>query len=172
TGDGDGDTSGDGDGDNTGTGGKAGDGDGDTPPTDHFSLSQSGSLYIFTSDNVSMTVDPSDGGRVISFLVEGHETLAQVGAGQYGSVFWPSPQSSWGDWPPVEEFDSDPYAVAVAGDALTLTSAEAMDLVVKKTYAPTHTSSGTPAIAVTYVMENTGDSAQNLAPWEISRVSS
>ena len=34
-------------------------------------------------------------------------------AGNYGSTFWPSPQTAWG-WPPLAEIDHGPYRAELA----------------------------------------------------------
>ncbi len=159
----------------TGTGGEIG--SGGAPPAPTYTLSGVGGSYTYSVGTSSMTIDPNDGGRVTSFLVEGHETLVQSGgeASQYGSVFWPSPQSLYPDpdnWPPPPEIDSGAYQAVTDGDQLTLTSAEApsVGLQVIKTFAPTHTPGGTPAISVTYTMTNRGTLDVAVAGWEISRV--
>ena len=42
--------------------------------------------------------------------------------GNYGSTFWPSPQTAWG-WPPVAEIDHGPYRVEVEPAAIVMRSA-------------------------------------------------
>lgn len=154
-----------------GTGG-ADPGTGGAPPEPTYTLTESGGVYTYSVGDSSMTIDPSRGGRVTSFVVAAEETLVQSGATtQDGSVFWPSPQTLF-NWPPPPEIDSGTYAAAVSTDELTLTSANAatLGLTVTKVFAPTHSASGRPAISVTYTMTNTGASALAVAGWEISRV--
>lgn len=159
-----------------GTGGDVG--VGGSPPVPTYTLSEGSGLYTYSVGDSSMTINPADGGRVTSFIIEGHETLMQpvVPADpdiHDGSVFWPSPQTLF-DWPPPPEIDSDAYTVLVSEDQLTLTSpnAASLGLTVTKIFAPTYSTSGVPAISITYTMTNTGASALDVAGWEISRVAS
>src|SRR5690606_28749984 len=88
-----------------------------------------------------------------------------------GSVFWPSPQTLF-DWPPPVEIDSSAYTAEVMGDELTLTSpnSASLGLRVTKLFVPTHSTSGVPAISITYTLANTGDASLDVAGWEVSRV--
>jgi hypothetical protein len=43
-------------------------------------------------------------------------------AGNYGSTFWPSPQTAWG-WPPVAEIDHAPYRASSKAAAIVMRSA-------------------------------------------------
>ena len=154
-------------------------GSGGSPPVPTYTLSEAGGFYTYSVGDSSMTINPADGGRVTSFIAQGHETLVQPGgsAAEDGSVFWPSPQSLFplpDNWPPPPEIDSDPYTVLVSDDQLTLTSpnSAALGLTVTKLFAPAHSVSGVPAISITYTMTNTGASALDVAGWEISRVAS
>lgn len=154
------------------TGGDSG--TGGAPPEPTYALTETGGVYTYAVGDSSMTIDPSDGGRVTSFVVAQNETLVQENdASQYGSVFWPSPQSLFpGSWPPPPEIDSGTYTVEVSDDQLTLTSAPAasVGLTIKKVFTPTHSASGHPAISVAYTMTNTSASAVGVSGWEISRV--
>jgi len=55
-------------------------------------------------------------GRITSFLVDGRNFLTddKVDSLNWGSTFWPSPQSDW-DWPPPAAIDNEPYTVTLEG---------------------------------------------------------
>lgn len=141
---------------------------------DEFSISESAGVYTLVHGGVTMVVDPGNGGRITSFGVDGVETLVQEGAAaQYGSTFWPSPQT-W-EWPPsssIAEIDSQPYSVAEGAQSLVLTSAADNHLgaVVTKTFAAAQGTSGALGISVTYTIENASEQSFGAAPWEVSRV--
>ena len=157
-GDGDGEPAGDGDGDPTGDG----DGDGDMG-----SVTEDGSLYTISVDQFEMVVDAAAGARIVSFEIDGYETLVQMGAAsQYGSTFWPSPQS-WG-WPPSMAVDTGPYVATLGDNSVSMVSADdfGFNIVVTKTFTPVPGE----GIRVTYAMENIAGFDQNLAGWEITRL--
>src|SRR5882757_3732250 len=64
--------------------------------------------------NQSMDIDAHLGGRITSFLVDGRNFLTddKVDSLNWGSTFWPSPQSDW-DWPPPAAIDNEPYTVTL-----------------------------------------------------------
>ena len=39
----------------------------------------------------------------------------------FGSTFWPAPQSEW-NWPPIATYDSKPYTAVVQGNSVKLTA--------------------------------------------------
>lgn len=126
--------------------------------------------YRLTSGDVSLDVDPQVGARVVALSLGGQNwlTSSQANAINYGSTFWPSPQSDW-SWPPPPEIDNLPYAASAAGGALSFTGTPgaALSLAVDKTIAPAGAGG---AIAVSYTIRNTGASARMVAPWEVTRV--
>ncbi len=67
------------------------------------------------NERLSITIDPSVGGRVSSLRYKDRQLLFSREAAQssnnWGSTFWLSPQSLWG-WPPIEAHDSSPYQVS------------------------------------------------------------
>jgi hypothetical protein len=121
-------------------------------------------------DDVSFEVDAATGGRVTGLYLGGRNLLTgpEVDAGNYGSTFWTSPQSSWG-WPPVPEIDHGPYAATVEADGFGMRSAvsAALGVDVEKRFAA---DSGRGAIVLDVRVRNRGAAPVALAPWQISRV--
>ncbi|MET0387190.1 MAG: hypothetical protein ABW321_14575 [Polyangiales bacterium] len=127
-------------------------------------------LYVLAAGGLELVVDPKLGGRVVRFALDGQNVLtgAEVDSTNWGSTFWPSPQTSW-NWPPVPELDSQPYKVEIVGDTLSLTSEPGMRARVRvsKRFRVLPAASG---VEVTYTLENTDSMPASWAPWEISRV--
>ena len=66
---------------------------------------------ILTVGDVSMTIDVSAGGKILSYKYGDKEIISQSPMREaFGSTFWTSPQKEW-NWPPVNEFDKMPYTV-------------------------------------------------------------
>ena len=66
---------------------------------------------ILTVGDVSMTIDVSAGGKILSYKYGDKEIISQSPMREaFGSTFWTSPQKEW-NWPPVNEFDKMPYIV-------------------------------------------------------------
>ncbi|ORX78494.1 hypothetical protein BCR32DRAFT_328527 [Anaeromyces robustus] len=126
--------------------------------------------YTITLGDVSMTVDAAHGGRILSFKLGEDEALNQYdpeNPNSYGSTFWTSPQSEW-NWPPVEEYDSKPFAAEVLGDTLALIGQKSsFGYSIRKNFT---TDAKDGAIVVTYSILNESDEVRKVAPWEISRV--
>jgi hypothetical protein len=124
--------------------------------------------------DVTMTVNPAKGGKIMSLTYKGKEIISQLTAPEsFGSTFWTSPQKEW-YWPPVKEFDKMPYTVmeTPSGDSqqgFTLISevSEKLKYRVRKTFA---TDEQHNAIVVTYSIVNESDETRQVAPWEITRV--
>jgi len=81
------------------------------------------SSYIINSGNKNMTIDPKKGGRIASFKLGNYEFLAgkDIEPDNYGSTFWPSPQSNW-NWPPPAVLDHEPYQVENKDKSIKVTS--------------------------------------------------
>ena len=57
--------------------------------------------YQLKSGNLSMTVDASKGGKILSLKYNDSEVISQLRWPEsFGSTFWTSPQKEW-NWPPV-----------------------------------------------------------------------
>ena len=124
-------------------------------------------LCVVKAGDLSMTIDANGGGKILSFKHKGKEMLSQSKMPEaFGSTFWTSPQKEW-NWPPVPEFDKNPYTIDQKSPNLVLTSqvSEKLKYRIRKTFAAKDN-----AIAVTYTIINESDSTRRVAPWEISRV--
>ena len=116
-----------------------------------------------------MTIDPSEGGKILSFKYKGQEAISQMPMREaYGSTFWTSPQKEW-NWPPVQEYDKQAYKVEQDGNTLVLTSdvSQKLGFRIKKTFS---TDTKSEAITVTYTIINESGKEKQVAPWEITRV--
>ena len=120
--------------------------------------------------DAAMTVDPARGGKILSLKHQEQEALSQSRFPEsFGSTFWTSPQKEW-NWPPVPEFDKQPYQVVQRDDnRLVIASpvCERLGMSVCKDFS-TDASDG--AFIVTYSIKNEGADARSVAPWEITRV--
>lgn len=75
-----------------------------------------------TVGDVTMTIYPTMGARIMSLTYKGQEVISQLRAPEsFGSTFWISPQKEW-NWPPVREFDKSAYQVEEHDGRLVMTS--------------------------------------------------
>ena len=125
--------------------------------------------YTIEVKGVSMTVDAQNGGKILSYKSGEREIISQLKWREaFGSTFWTSPQKEW-NWPPVPEYDKRPYTVEQKKDRLVLTSEVSPRLGYRITKTFT-TDKRDGAIVVTYGIKNETDKVQQVAPWEITRV--
>ena len=141
--------------------------------TDPSAPTVKGSMYTFTFGDTLFAVDAAKGGRIVTFSLLGKNILTAAKNSQdnnWGSTFWPSPQSDW-NWPPPSEIDPGPYVALVRGATLSMSSpmAGALGLSVTKKFS-VDISAG--AVTVEYGLANSGTEARRVAPWEITRVAS
>jgi len=140
-----------------------------TEAENQHSESTSDSLVV-KANNQYMEIAPAIGGRIVSLKMDGQNFLTgkAINADNWGSTFWTSPQQAWG-WPPSEEIDKKPYKVTFNGDTPVLTSEKDSKLgfVIKKEISG---NAEDTSFTITYSITNESDSAQKVAPWEISRV--
>ena len=125
--------------------------------------------YSVRVGHVSMLVDASKGGKILSYKYGDKEILSQTRfPNSFGSTFWTSPQSEW-NWPPVPEYDSKPFNAEVTGNMLMLTGdkSQRFGYSVRKKFTA---DSKDNAIVITYTIINESDEIRKVAPWEISRV--
>jgi len=130
--------------------------------------------YTFRIKDLYFEVDPTKGGRVSSFIVEGKEMLytdTSSGNNNWGSTFWPAPQSVWG-WPPPDTLDKLPYKSLHVANSLMVTS------------MPTHGKTYCifekifmldeidRSVTITYSIKNISHKEIKLAPWQITRIPS
>jgi hypothetical protein len=132
-----------------------------------------GTVTTFTFGDTVFAVDAAKGGRIVTFSLAGKNILTAARNSQdnnWGSTFWPSPQSDW-NWPPPAELDPGPYAASLDGTTLSLVSptVAALGLAVTKKFS-VDVSAG--AVTTEYGLSNRGTQARKVAPWEITRVAS
>ena len=125
--------------------------------------------YSLKCGNLTMTIDAAKGGKILSFKYDDREIISQLRWPEaFGSTFWTSPQKEW-NWPPVKEFDKNPYTVEQDGQTLRMTSevSERLKCRVGKVFT---TDEKDGAIVITYTITNEGDQPRKVAPWEVTRV--
>jgi hypothetical protein len=129
-----------------------------------------GGRHVFAWDDVRVEIDAATGGRVTALCLRGRNLLSEpaADAANYGSTFWPSPQSAWG-WPPLAEIDHGPYRADVEAAAVTMRSAlsPALGVVVEKRFAA---DAGRGAVTFDFAIHNRGAAPLQLAAWQITRV--
>ena len=126
--------------------------------------------YTITLQNQILEIDPAVGGRISSLTLDGEEILIgkDINSSNWGSTFWPSPQSAW-NWPPSAVLDNLPYAASVENQVLKLVSQTDPKL----GYVFTKEISGNSqklSFAIKYSITNKTMQTQQVAPWEITRV--
>ena len=125
--------------------------------------------YLLSCGHVEMEIDAAKGGKILSLKYDDREMLSQLRWPEsFGSTFWTSPQKEW-NWPPVKEFDKNPYTVEQEVGTLSMTSdvSERLKCRVGKTFTADEKDG---AIVVTYTITNEGSEPRKVAPWEITRV--
>lgn len=124
--------------------------------------------YTIQAGDLTMTID-SNGGKILSFKYKDAESISQLRFPEaFGSTFWTSPQKEW-YWPPIPEYDKQPYTVEEKGTSLVMKSKVSPRL----HFSITKEFSVDPkddAIVINYTITNEGDAARKVAPWEITRV--
>lgn len=125
--------------------------------------------YTITNGDVTMTIDASRGGKIVSYKYQDQEVLSQSRfPNSFGSTFWTSPQSDW-NWPPVREYDSMAYEADPESDSLVITGqkSERFEMRIRKSFTADEK---TGAITITYTIINESGQIRQVAPWEITRV--
>jgi hypothetical protein len=130
----------------------------------------SGGRHVLAWDDVRVEIDAAAGARVTALRLGGRNLLSEpsADAGNYGSTFWPSPQSAWG-WPPLPEIDHGPYRAEIEPGAIVMRGAvsPALGVAVDKRFAA---DAGRGALILDFAIHNRGDAPTRLAPWQITRV--
>lgn len=124
--------------------------------------------YFINVGNLHMLIS-ENGGKILSLKYDETEVISQLRWPEsFGSTFWTSPQREW-NWPPVSEFDKQPYTVEQNDDAIVMTSqpSSRLGLQVSKKFT---TDKQRKAIVITYSIKNVTDTIRSVAPWEITRV--
>lgn len=132
-----------------------------------------GGMYHINMNGYAFSVSAYDGGRISGLQIDGEDMLSPktINITNWGSTFWPAPQSMW-NWPPPAILDSKAYSFSMHGDKVLMISAKDSvntNLQFKKTFSP---SASDNSVLVEYVIYNRGTSAVSVAPWEITRVPS
>lgn len=125
--------------------------------------------YSLSVGDVTLTVDASRGGKIVSYKYKDTEILSQTRMpNSFGSTFWTSPQSEW-NWPPVPEYDTKPFNAEVTDGKLVLTGEKSkrFGYKVRKEFVADIKDN---AIVITYTLVNESGETRKVAPWEISRV--
>lgn len=138
---------------------------------DPAALTVKGSVYTFTFGDTIFAVDASKGGRIVTFALDGKNILTAAkdsSDNNWGSTFWPSPQSDW-NWPPPSELDPGAYTAKVSTGTLSMTSltAGSLGLAVTKKFS---VDSAKGMVTIEYGLVNRGTKARSVGPWEITRV--
>ena len=127
------------------------------------------SKYSIEVGDLFMTINAGGGGKILSFKYKDVEVISQSTFPEsFGSTFWTSPQKEW-SWPPVQEFDKQPYTVEEKGNSLVMTSnvSARLKYKIRKEFSVDAKSN---AIVVTYSIINESGETRKVAPWEITRV--
>lgn len=125
--------------------------------------------YSLSVGQVTLTVDASKGGKIISYRYDDKEILSQTRIpNSFGSTFWTSPQSEW-NWPPVPEYDYKPFSAQIKDASLVLTGEKSprFGYRVRKEFT---SNAKNQSIEITYTLINESGETRKVAPWEISRV--
>ena len=119
--------------------------------------------------DVTMSIENEKGGKIMSLKYKGKEVISQSRFPEsFGSTFWTSPQKEW-NWPPVPEFDKNPYTLEQKDGRLIMTSqpSQKLGFRIRKEFV---TDPKDNAIVVTYSIINESSETRKVAPWEITRV--
>ncbi|HEY3816233.1 MAG TPA: DUF4380 domain-containing protein [Polyangiaceae bacterium] len=118
----------------------------------------------------SVEVDPTDGGRIVSFALSGRSVVLSRDESPeaYGSSLWPSPQSDW-SWPPPPALDKGEWKATQEDGALVFESKvdDKLALSVRQRITA-DVASG--ALDIEYTLSNRGGTARRVAPWQNTRV--
>ena len=131
-------------------------------------IKNSDAKYSIQMNDLTMTID-SKGGKILSFKYKDAEVISQIRFPEaFGSTFWTSPQKEW-NWPPVPEYDKQPYTIEVKGASLVMKSnvSPRLKYSITKEFLPDAKDN---AIIVNYTITNESDETRKVAPWEVTRV--
>ncbi len=124
--------------------------------------------------DLSLTVDPSVGGRIASFSLCEKEILRtdrDKNNWHWGSTVWISPQSDW-NWPPHKTFDEASYKVLdQTQDTIEVVSDidEDTGFQMTKRFKLQKSSTGIPQAVMTYRLVNHTQEEKQIGLWENSR---
>jgi hypothetical protein len=126
--------------------------------------------YVIEFGHFAAEIDPADGGRIVSFSIDGQSVVLarDDSPDAYGSSFWPSPQSDW-VWPPPVALDKAEWKVSVVGASLLLASGTdaKLGLSAKQRIEADRSRA---ALSIEYTLTNDGAVPRRVAPWQNTRV--
>ena len=126
--------------------------------------------YQLKSGNLTMTVDASKGGKILSLKYNDSEVISQLRWPEsFGSTFWTSPQKEW-NWPPVPEFDKRPYTVEQTTDSTLVIKSQQSERLKYSVGKNIRASQADGSFTITYTIYNESGETRKVAPWEITRV--
>ena len=127
-------------------------------------------IVTLKSGHAAIAIDTQKGGKVLSLKYDDKEVISQSRFPEsFGSTFWTSPQKEW-NWPPVSEFDKQPYQVKEQIDkrlVIASSTSQRLGMSVAKDFS---LGKQDGSFVVTYSIKNEGSEARSVAPWEITRV--
>jgi hypothetical protein len=133
-------------------------------------VSKENGIYSFKAANLTFEIDAKAGGRISAFKIGDKNFLSgkNINPDNWGSTFWPSPQSAWG-WPPMAELDKMEYTGGIENNAVVLSSKKdsRLGLVVKKEFTA---NSKDTSVTIRYTITNNSDTVRSVSAWEITRV--
>lgn len=128
------------------------------------------STWTIKTANAEIIADPSAGGRIAALKCGNINFLTEISVNDinWGSTFWPSPQSQWG-WPPSAILDKNPYKTELKENSLVMTSEPdtTVGYLFTKEIKPDLQDS---SFTVLYKIQNVSKASKSVAPWEITRV--
>lgn len=131
--------------------------------------SASDSLYTIFSHDLSLTVDSDIGARIVSLKSGDNELLSgsDVHPVFYGSSLWLSPEGKWGGHGildrgeySIDNYDNEHILVTSQPDTVR-------GFQFKKEFS---SSLSDTSFIITYTITNIAQEAQEVAPWEVTRV--
>ncbi|MCR4603333.1 MAG: hypothetical protein K5683_07365 [Prevotella sp.] len=129
-----------------------------------------GQPFVLNHGDVTMTIDATRGGKILSFRYQDHEMLSQSRWPEsFGSTFWTSPQKEW-NWPPVPEYDKNAYQVVEQDQHHLYIRSQVSDRLGFSIGKHFSVDASDGAFVVTYSIKNESQSQRKVAPWEITRV--
>ena len=125
--------------------------------------------HTLKSGKVSISVDPSVGGRIVSFKLGNYEFLTDksIHPSNYGSTLWSSPQSMW-NWPPPPILDNERYSIQDHEKKIRMISE--LDNVTGFKFEKELKLLDNDHIQLTYSIINESKETKETAPWEITRL--
>lgn len=128
------------------------------------------SQYQLKTGDLTMTIDISKGGKILSLKHKDTEVISQSRFPEsFGSTFWTSPQKEW-NWPPVPEYDKMPYTVVERGEGKLAIKSQVSERLKYQIGKEFTIDDKNHAIVINYTIRNEASEARQVAPWEITRV--